>query len=729
MQFKSIKIKIAVLSGLCLLVSGATIGGVGITSSQKNNTQVATGVAALLDSKTKDYMQNLASTQAGHVRSEFDIALQNARTMADTFAVIDTPSEGGVPASARRKFINEILVSTLKTNAHFNGTYTAWEPNALDNEDDSYRNNKESGTDSTGRFIPYWTRDASGHIAIQPLVEYDSHELHANGVMKGGWYIGPQGNGKESVLDPLPYIVQGKQVLLATLSVPISVKGKFVGVAGTDFDLDFVQKLATEVSASIFSGKNDIIILSNMGLVVADSAHPEYIGKTYASHSATWQEDLATVQGGKHSVTWQEDTQTLRVFSPIVLGRTEKPWSVLITAPKEVVLAEALSLASNMASNSADSIRLQIVIGFGMIVLALGAMWGVAGGINRPIVALTKAMELLAGGNHKVEIPAQDQADEIGEMAEAVQVFKSNAIEMDRLKEQQEGNKARAEQERKAAMSKLANDFEASVKSIVNVVSSAAAELQSTARTLATTAEDTSRQSLVVASASEETSVSVQTVASSAEELTASISEIGNQVSKASEVTTKAAEDGEGANTTMKNLAETAQKIGDVVQLIQSIAGQTNLLALNATIEAARAGDAGKGFAVVASEVKSLANQTAKATEDIERQVTMIQNETKTAVSAIGGICETLVNVKAVSSNIAAAVEEQSAATREIARNVQQAAAGTSQVSDNVTGVTRAAKETGDVAAHVLASASEMAKQSTALQQEVDKFLANVRSS
>jgi len=241
-------------------------------------------------------------------------------------------------------------------------------------------------------------------------------------------------------------------------------------------------------------------------------------------------------------------------------------------------------------------------------------------------------------------------------------------------------------------------------------------------------AEQTSLRAVAVSSATEETSVSVQTVASSAEELTASIAEISLQINQAALVTTKAAEDGEAANVTMDTLSKTANKIGDFIKLIRAIAGQTNLLALNATIEAARAGDAGKGFAVVATEVKLLSDQTAKSTKDIERQVTTIQSEIQIAVAAISGICKILVDLKASSTAIATAVEQQSAATREISQNIQQAAAGTQEVSGNVTGVTQAAQETGAAASRMLTSASGLAQQSETLRSEFDKFLSTVRA-
>jgi len=275
---------------------------------------------------------------------------------------------------------------------------------------------------------------------------------------------------------------------------------------------------------------------------------------------------------------------------------------------------------------------------------------------------------------------------------------------------------------------KLADNFEKNVKSVVEMVGSAATEMQSTAESMSATAEETNRQSVVVASASEEASTNVQTVAAASEELSNSINEISNQVQTSSKISQKAVEEATRANETIEGLSEAAVKIGEVVELINDIASQTNLLALNATIEAARAGDAGKGFAVVANEVKSLANQTAKATDEIGAQIGAIQNASNDAVKAIEGVSGIIADINQITTGIASAVEEQSAATQEIARNVQQAAEGTSEVSSNITGVTKAANETGDAAIQLVEAAGELALQSQKLNTEVDGFLVEVRS-
>jgi len=349
--------------------------------------------------------------------------------------------------------------------------------------------------------------------------------------------------------------------------------------------------------------------------------------------------------------------------------------------------------------------------------------------ITKPLNILTSTAINIADGDLNSVVSVIYKKDEIGQMARAVQVFKDGAMRVQAMTAEQESSRALAKHDRATMMNKMADNFNSNVGGVVQTVSSAATEMQSSAETLSATAEETSAQSAAVASVASETSGHVQTVATAADELSSSIQEISNQVTQSSQISGGAVAEAERANDMVKSLDVAANKIGEVVALITDIADQTNLLALNATIEAARAGDAGKGFAVVASEVKNLANQTAKATEEISGQIGDIQSATQNAVNAIGGISSTIEQISSISGSIAAAIEEQSAATQEIARSVEQVSGGTAEVTTNIAGVTEAAAETGQSSSELLSAANELAQQAVILNDEMDKFLIEVRKS
>jgi methyl-accepting chemotaxis protein len=398
----------------------------------------------------------------------------------------------------------------------------------------------------------------------------------------------------------------------------------------------------------------------------------------------------------------------------------------LAVGAAQQAVAEARQQAGDELARSAE---INLVLGLSVVTVLIGTMVFSFMGVARPMTRLNGAMAEMAGGNLDVVIPGASRGDEIGDIAKTVTVIRENAESKARSEAAQKTLQDNLSADnRKREMAELADNFEQAVGNIVETVSLASNQLEQSASALTATAEQSKQLTAMVSSASDEASSNVQAVATSTEEMSSSVNEISRQVQESANIANSAVSQARKTNDRVAELAKAAARIGDVVELINTIAGQTNLLALNATIEAARAGDAGRGFAVVASEVKALAEQTAKATGDISQQISGIQAATEESVGAIREIGNTIGRMSEIASTIASAVEQQGAATHEIARNVQQAAQGTRQVSDNIGDVQRGAIATGSASSQVLSAAQSLSQDSHRLKAEVSRFLDSVRA-
>jgi methyl-accepting chemotaxis protein len=445
----------------------------------------------------------------------------------------------------------------------------------------------------------------------------------------------------------------------------------------------------------------------------------------YDKFSAAWAAYLPMLEGAVAASRAGDRTKAFSLWSDSLPAFLDLETSL----NEGIVVNEAGAKESGRIAHETQDRAIYIIVSMLIVsvVVAGGALLFMAKTVAAPVVDMTAAMRKLADKDMTAVIPAIGKTDEIGAMAAAVQVFKDNMIKADAL--EADAAKERAVREARATkVMGLTRDFDETVRKVIETLGGSSNTLSDNAAAMSANAEETSRQATAVAAASEQASTNVQTVAAAAEEMASSIAEISRQVAESSSISQLAVAEAEKTTAIVQDLVAAAGRISNVTNLIQEIAGQTNLLALNATIEAARAGDAGKGFAVVASEVKGLANQTAKATDEIAAQIVSIQTASNQSVAAIEGISGTIRKMNEIAGAIAAAVEEQGATTTEIARNIQQASAGTAEVSSNISGVTQAAASTGSVAGNVSEGASEVAVQAETLKSVVDSFLSDVRA-
>jgi len=561
--------------------------------------------------------------------------------------------------------------------------------------------------------------DPQGNLVYTVFKELD----YATNLMTGQWKDTDLGNafraardnpqaGSQTFFDFRPY-EPSHGAPASFISTPVlDSAGRFAGVLVFQMPIDNINSVM-QLAAGMGETGESFIVGQDYLMRSASRFSDESTILAREVHTAPVEAALGGNQGVVEAVSFAGHT-VVAAYAPLDFVGTR--WALVSEADQDEVLAGVYQLRN---------VSLALTLGVLVVVSVIGVFF--ARSIVRPLTSMTTVMQALADGDKEAEIPALDRSDEIGEMANAVQVFKNTALEAERLAAEQAREQAERA-ERAESLRRITEEFDQAVSGMIESLASASMEMRATAETMSTTAERTLDKSSAATSASEQASNNVQTVASASEELAASIQEISRQVAQSSQMAQQASDHAQKTNSQVEGLVEAAQKIGEVVKLISDIAEQTNLLALNATIEAARAGEAGKGFAVVASEVKSLANQTAKATEEIAQQVSGIQGATTEAAEAIRGIGKTVVDINEIATGIASAVEEQGSATQEIARNVQEASAGTQEVSSNINEVTTAADETGQSATTMLDVAGELARQSQTLSDQVEAFLAKVRA-
>ncbi|MDM8550981.1 methyl-accepting chemotaxis protein [Desulfobacterales bacterium HSG2] len=725
MKLRTLRIKITLWAGSCLLIMAAIIVVCSLII-MKESADIARE-KAINEARMKT--AEIAKEYAAYIKAELEMALDTARTLAHVLSGVRSNSTG---IRLDRDEVNNILKIILTRNPKFLAVYTCWEPNAFDGKDPEYKDTP--GHDKTGRFIPYWSRGEDGNIRVEHKTDYEKEE--------GEYYLQPKKTRNECIIDPYRYIVQGNPALITSLVAPIVVDDIFYGVAGIDLRLDMLQK-QVDTMERFYDGAAGIFLISHNGTLAAAAGSPDLIGKDMKHiHEGHVEQEMALIKKGEEVIRTVEDN--LEILIPLRTGQTTTPWSVSIIVP-----ADRITATADVQKHQAERDMIQVI---GISILCVSAamclLWYVAENIAKPIRRTSYMLKDIAEGDLTKRVDIRS-GDELGMLANWFNIFLENFQGIIR---DIAGNVD--------TLNTSSWDF----SDISGKMQSGTDEISSKSTNVASATEEVATNINTMASAIEEMSVNVQSVSSTAEQMaqnmnmlasaiedmSSAINDIAQNVQEGTRVSTQAMEMAKAATLTMNTLGEAAMEIDEVTELIKKIAEQTNLLALNATIEAASAGEAGKGFAVVAKEIKELANQSSQAAENIGKRIKDVQKNTITAVKVIDEVSEIINNINESSTvimnsveqqtltannisasirqvnigagNIASSIAEVAKGSNDMSRNAAEAARGANDVASNIQDISHAAGKANAGARQVNHSAEELARVAGELQKMVAKF-------